>query len=56
MACLTNDLTGAVSRADFDSLQAIPAIVSYLYNEVPSVCWGSKEKVKAWGEQCSKSK
>jgi hypothetical protein len=55
-ACLTNDLTGAVSQGDLDSLRAIPAIVAYLYNEVPSVCWGTKEKVKAWGEQCSKSK
>ena len=48
MACLTNDLYGAVSRADLDCLRAIPAIVAYLYNQVPGACWGTPEKVKAW--------
>ena len=45
MAVLTNDLTGAVGRADNENMANLPAYVSYLYNEAPSACWGSKEKV-----------
>lgn len=47
-ACLENDLTQAYHRADDNNLPAIPAIVNYMYNELPGPCWGSPEKVKAW--------
>lgn len=46
--CLQNDLHGALSRADDDNMHNIPAVVAYLYNEMPGTCWGSKEKVDAW--------
>jgi hypothetical protein len=47
-AVLTNDLFGAVGRADSYNIETIPAICSYVYNELPSTCWGSREKVAAW--------
>ena len=49
-AVLKNDLKGAVDRADDISKKHIVDIVIYLYNYVPSACWGSKEKVEAWAE------
>ena len=50
-AVLGNDLQGAVCRADEDSLYGLLDIVHYVYNELPSTCWGSPEKVKAWLEK-----
>ncbi len=47
-AVLENNLSEAVGRADDENLANLPAFVSYLYNEAPAPCWGSKEKVKAW--------
>ena len=49
-AVLENDLKNAVSRADDISKKHIADIVTYLYNYVPSACWGSKEKVEEWAE------
>ena len=48
MAVLSNNLVEACSRADSINRERLFDIVSFLYNEVPSVCWGSPEKVKAW--------
>lgn len=47
-AVLTNDLREAVSRADATNLRYLTNIVSYCYNEIPSVCWGSVERVNRW--------
>lgn len=47
-AVLSNDLVGAVSRADSDNLQRIPEIVKYIYNNLPSGCWGDSETVTKW--------
>ena len=47
-AVLSNDLFGAVSHADPKSLEALSDIVKWLYNEAPSTCWGSKERVQEW--------
>jgi len=47
-AILSNDLTGAIARADEDALDNIPHIVAYLYNEVLADCWGSPERVREW--------
>ena len=47
-AVLYNDLKGAVMYADDDNIVVIPQIVSYLYNCVPSACWGSPDKVSNW--------
>ena len=43
-----NDLRNAMGMADIARRQVLFAIVGYLYNDVPSVCWGSKEKHDAW--------
>lgn len=47
---LSNDLTGAFSNADNINSMYMKDIVSFLYNVVPSTCWGSKEKVQSWLE------
>ena len=49
-AVLRNDLADAVGRADDDNMEILPAYVAYLWNECPSDCWGSLDKVKAWIE------
>jgi hypothetical protein len=48
MAVLRNDLAGAVAQADEETMGAIPAIVAYCYNELPSTCWGTPERVCRW--------
>jgi len=48
MAVLCNDLKEAVGRADDINVTLLPAYVSYFYNDAPSQCWGSPEKVLAW--------
>ena len=47
-AIICNDLRGACGRADDENLRNIPAYVAYFYNEAPSLCWGSEEKMQAW--------
>jgi len=47
-AVLENDLKEAVARADEENMELIPIYVSWLYNEAPTACWGSPEKVAAW--------
>ena len=47
-AVLQNDLSNAIGRADKVSLLWLPSIVRWIYNEAPSACWGSPEKVSAW--------
>lgn len=47
-AVLCNDLREAFSRADDDSVNELPGIMAWLYNWVPSCCWGSVAKVDAW--------
>lgn len=47
-AVICNDLKEAVSRADSENLRNLPAFVGYLYNEAPSMCWGSEERMKNW--------
>lgn len=49
-AVLENNLTEAFGRADMDNREAMFDIVQYCYNELPFVCWGSKEKVSKWLE------
>lgn len=51
-AVLENDLREAFSRADYDNTLAMPAIMSYVYNNVPSLCWGSPERVAEWPVVC----
>jgi hypothetical protein len=51
LAVLENDLSNAMGRADDESRAGLYAIVCWVYNEAPSTCWGSPEKVKAWLER-----
>ena len=48
IAVLENNLTGALRAADSASRKGLVDIMLYLWNEVPSSCWGSPAKVKAW--------
>lgn len=45
---LTNDLFSAIANADESNVQALRAIVRYIYNETPTVCWGNEKNVKEW--------
>ena len=47
-AVISNNLKDAVGMADDENLANLPAYVSYFYNEAPSDCWGSEEKLNAW--------
>ena len=49
-ACLENNLCESFGRADHINKHVIGAIVSYMYNEMDSRCWGSKERVERWLE------
>lgn len=50
-AVLENKLVDAALHADRWNLPNLPAYAAYLYNELPSQCWGSPEKVTAWLER-----
>jgi hypothetical protein len=47
-AVLTNDLVNAFGYADPDNRAAMHDWCLWLFNDIPSKCWGSKEKVEAW--------
>ncbi len=49
-AVLANDLREAFGRADMQNRMFMFDIVTYCWNEIPSDCWGSWEKVKDWLE------
>ena len=48
VSVLTNDLFGAVSRADMHNLPAIKDICSWVYMRMPSPAWGSREAMEEW--------
>ena len=45
---LRNDLSSAVGRADPSNSRKLIDIVRFLYNWVPSACWGSDERYENW--------
>lgn len=48
-ACISNNLAGAVARADSVNISLIPAIMTWLHNEAaPAFCWGSPERYAHW--------
>lgn len=47
-ACIENNLSEAVGRADDRHMAMIPAIVGYLYNEVDRRCWGRAGVFGEW--------
>lgn len=46
-----NDLFGCLGHADINSRMHLFDVCRYIYNELPSSCWGSKEKVAAWAKE-----
>ena len=47
-AIICNDLSEAVANADVLNMGLIPVYTAWFYNEAPSTCWGSLEKMNAW--------
>ena len=47
-AVICNDLKESFARADEENIAKMFDIVSFFYNEVPRLCWGSKERMKTW--------
>jgi hypothetical protein len=47
-AVLSNDLFDAMGRADLDNRRDLYEICQYVYNDMPSTCWGSPAIVDAW--------
>lgn len=47
-AVLENDLMRAFGNADMENRWALFDICSYVYNELPSNCHGSREIVSKW--------
>ena len=45
---LSNDLIGAINKADESNLKALKMIVRFVCNEMPSGCHGNESKVKSW--------
>lgn len=48
---LSNDLFGAFERADQGNRDAIGLLVTYIYNEIPAECWGTREHYHSWLER-----
>ena len=47
-ALLANDLVHAFGTADESNRAAMFAWASFIHNEAPMACWGSKDKVEQW--------
>ena len=47
-AFFSNDLGMAISRADSDNSNLFNELYVFMYNELPSGCYGNKEKVRDW--------
>ena len=54
-ALLANDLREAFAKADSTNRFKLFEITSYCWNEIPSACWGSYEKVADWLEKGRKA-
>lgn len=49
-AVVSGNLHEAVGRADTYNLHTLPAIVAWLHNHAPSLCWGTPERMQAWSQ------
>jgi hypothetical protein len=47
-AVLSNDLVRAVTYADPEAMASLKRIVQFVYNDIPSPCWGTPDRVQAW--------
>ena len=50
-AVICGDLFEAFDRADDVNTHRMLDLVRFFYNETPSQCWGSREKMDAWMER-----
>jgi hypothetical protein len=50
-AVLENDFIGACNYADSINIKLLPQYASYLYHNMPSLCWGSKQIVVQWSSK-----
>lgn len=48
---LTNDLFGAVGRADAENIRALKDICGWIYNRMPAPAWGNQERMDDWISQ-----
>jgi hypothetical protein len=48
LAVLSNDLFGALGKADIHNRFSLFEIAKYIYNELPYTSWGSPERVAVW--------
>jgi len=49
-AVICNDLVESFGRADDINSDRLRDYAGFLYNEIPSLSWGSKEKMRAWAK------
>jgi len=47
-AVLSNDLRKSFERGDITHINALWAIITWVYNRAPSGAWGSPERVSQW--------
>jgi hypothetical protein len=50
MLMLSHNIYEAAGKADRINLQAIPAYIFFMYNDIPTISHGSRESVDAWIE------
>lgn len=55
-AVICNQLKESFMLADETNIARMFDIVGFFYNEVPSGCWGSPEKMKKWAEMYTKGR
>ncbi len=53
-AVICNNLKESFMRADAFNQHLMFEIVKWMYNEAPSLCWGSPARMKHWIEQSGK--
>lgn len=47
-AVISNDLEGAIAKADGNNRKVLKLIVRYLWSELPSECYGSEDVLENW--------
>lgn len=45
---LTNDLMKVCEHGDPEAMTCLKDLTMVVYNRLPGLCWGSKEKVEEW--------
>lgn len=55
-AVISNDLAEAVARADAENQRRLVQWVKWLYNEAPSTCWGSPDRLRQWVQKFARER